>query len=235
MTYSFKHTEFEGPLDVLLDLIEARRLSITAVSLGKITDEYVVYIKSLSEFPLGEVSNFLVVASTLMLIKSRSLLPGLELEEEEERDIKDLEYRLKLLARIRELAKNIKDGWMRHPMFSRETLKGYEFGFIEPKGVTADSLFKSLENLVKSFPKVTELPEKTLEKVISIEEKMIELVGRLTARIKATFHDIVGAKNKLDIIIGFLAVLELVKEGALAVRQDERFGNIEIEKNKNYE
>ncbi|KKU03704.1 MAG: Segregation and condensation protein A [Candidatus Giovannonibacteria bacterium GW2011_GWA2_45_21] len=235
MTYSFKHGEFEGPLDVLLDLIEARRLSITAVSLGKITDEYVVYIKSLSEFPLGEVSNFLVVASTLMLIKSRSLLPGLELEEEEERDIKDLEYRLKLLARIRELAKNIKDGWMRHPMFSREALKGYEFGFIEPKGVTADSLFKSLENLVKSFPKVTELPEKTLEKVISIEEKMIELVGRLTARIKATFHDIVGAKNKLDIIIGFLAVLELVKEGALAVRQDERFGNIEIEKNKNYE
>src|SRR3989338_5263092 len=217
MTYSFKHTEFEGPLDVLLDLIEARRLSITAVSLGKITDEYVVYIKSLSEFPLGEVSNFLVVASTLMLIKSRSLLPGLVLEEEEERDIKDLEYRMKLLARIRELAKNIKDGWMRHPMFSRETLKGYEFGFIEPKGVTADSLFKSLE------------------KVISIEEKMIELVGRLTARIKATFHDIVGAKNKLDIIIGFLAVLELVKEGALAVRQDERFGNIEIEKNKNYE
>ena len=76
-----------------------------------------------------------------------------------------------------------------------------------------------------------ELPEKTLEKVISIEEKMIELIGRLTARIKATFNDIVGAKNKLDVIIGFLAVLELVKEGALLARQDERFGSIEIEKN----
>lgn len=231
MTYTFKHVEFEGPLDVLLDLIEARKLSITAVSLGKITDEYVAYIKSLSEFPLGEVSNFLVVASTLMLIKSRSLLPGLELMEEEERDIEDLEARLKLLAQIRELSRNIKDSWMRRPMFSREALKGYEFGFVEPKGVTADSLYKSLENLIKSFPKVMELPEKTLEKVISIEEKMIELVGRLTARIKATFHDIVGAKNKLDIIVGFLAVLELVKEGALAVRQDERFGSIEIEKN----
>src|SRR3989344_3433563 len=230
MTYSFKHGEFEGPLDVLLDLIEARRLSITAVSLGKITDEYVVYIKSLSEFPLGEVSNFLVVASTLMLIKSRSLLPGLELMEEEERDIEDLETRLKLLARIRELSRNIKDGWMRHPMFSREALKGYEFGFIEPKGITADSLYKSLENLIKSFPKIIELPEKTLEKVISIEEKMIELVGRLTARIKSTFHDIVGTRNKLDIIVGFLAVLELVKEGALAVRQDERFGKEEIKK-----
>lgn len=232
MTYTFKHGEFEGPLDLLLDLIEARKLSITAVSLGKITDEYVKYIKSLSDFPLGEVSNFLVVASTLMLIKSRSLLPGLELEEEEEKDIKDLEYRLKMLARIRELSRNIKDGWMRHPMFSREALKGYELGFIEPKGTTADILFKSLENLIKSFPKVMELPEKTLEKVISIEEKMIELVGRLTARIKATFHDIVGAKNKLDVIIGFLAVLELVKEGALLARQDERFGNIEIEKNE---
>ncbi|MDP3784508.1 MAG: segregation/condensation protein A, partial [bacterium] len=180
----------------------------------------------------GEVANFLVVASTLMLIKSRSLLPGLELEKEEEQDIADLEMRLKILSRIRELSGHIKKDWARAPMFSREALAGIEVGFIEPKKVTPEGLFASLENLIKSFPKIVELPARTLEKVISIEEKMIELVGRLTARIKASFREVVGSKNKIDVIVGFLAVLELVKQGALLVEQNERFGNIEIEKNE---
>jgi len=230
MSYKFKLPEFEGPLDVLLDLIEAHKLSIGTVSLAKITDEYVNYIKSLSQFPISDVANFLVVASTLMLIKSRSLLPGLELEKEEEQDIYDLEMRLKVLARIRELSGNIKSNWARRPMFSREALAGIEVGFIEPKKVSAEGLFAALDNLIKSFPKVLELPERTLEKVISIEEKMIELVGRLSARIKASFREVVGSKNKIDVIVGFLAVLELVKQGALLVEQNERFGNIEIEK-----
>ena len=231
MAYNFKLGEFEGPLDLLLDMIEARKLSISSVSLSAITDDYIKHIKTLTDFPLAEVSNFLVVASTLMLIKSRSLLPSLELEKEEEQDIRDLEERLKLLARIRELSKNIKSGWVKHPMFSRDPIAGYEFGFIEPKEVTAESLYKSLENLIKSFPKIVKLQQKTLETVISIEEKMIELVSRLTAKIKSSFRDIVGSKNKTEVIVGFLAVLELVKQGALLVKQDERFGNIEIEKN----
>ena len=231
MTYNFKLGEFEGPLDLLLDLIEQRKLSISAVSLANITDDYVKHIKSLADFPIEEVADFLVVASTLMLIKSRSLLPSLELAEEEERDIADLESRLKLLAQIRELSKNIKSEWAHHPMFAREAMQGYQFRFIEPAGINQESLFKSLENLVKSFPKIVDLPARTLEKVISIEEKMIELVGRLSAKIKSSFHEMLGSKNKVEIIVGFLAVLELVKQGALLVKQDERFGNIEIEKN----
>lgn len=232
MTYRFKLPEFEGPLDLLLDLIEARKLSISAVSLAKITDDYIKHIKSLKDFPLEEVSNFLVVASTLMLIKSRSLLPGLELLAEEERDIRDLEARLKLLAQIRELSKNIKSSWLKNPSFSREALQGMNFGFIEPAGLTIESLSAALEALVKSFPKIIHLPEKTLEKVISIEEKMIELVSRLSTRLKASFHELVGSKNKLEVIVGFLAILELIKQGALLVKQEERFGNIEIKKNE---
>ena len=232
MSYKFKQGEFEGPLDLLLDLIEARKLSISAVSLAQITEDYIKYIKSFGDFPLYEVSNFLVVAATLMLIKSRALLPGLELIEEEEWDIKDLETRLELLQYLRELSKNIKSGWAKYPLFSREALQGIEMSFIEPKGVTTASLFSALEQLVKSFPKVDELPEKTLEKVISIEEKMLEFIGRITARIRASFRDLAGSKNKLEVIVGFLAVLELVKQGALVAKQEERFGNIEIERSQ---
>ncbi|MBI2024253.1 segregation/condensation protein A [Candidatus Giovannonibacteria bacterium] len=232
MNYKIKIGDFEGPLDVLLDFIEARKLSINSVSLSQVTDDYVKYIKSLSEFPIYEVSNFLVIASTLMLIKSKSLLPNLELLEEEKEEIRDLELRLKILANIRELSKNIKSGWLKNPIFSREPLAGYEFGFIRPEGVTPSTLYAALESLVKTFPKISELPEKTIEKVISIEEKMIELVGRISSRIKSSFNDIVGSNNKVDVIVGFLAVLELIKQGTLLVKQDRHFGEIELEKNE---
>ena len=230
MSYQIKLEQFEGPLDFLLDLIESRKLSISTVSLAKITDDYIKYIKTLKDLPLDEVSNFIVVAATLMLIKSRSLLPEFELQEEEQKDIQDLERRLKLLARLRELSRNIKEAWLASPAFSREAFQGFEFGFIEPKGTGASELVLALKFLVASFPKIAQLPEKTLEKVISIEEKMLELVGRLSERLKASFQELTGSKNKLEVIIGFLALLELVKQGALLVKQEERFGEIRVQK-----
>lgn len=230
MTYAFKVGEFEGPLSFLLELIEARKLSISAVSLAQIADEYIAHLKRLEKFPKEEVAEFLVVASTLMLIKSRSLLPTFELTEEEKQDIGDLELRLKMLSRMRELSKNIQAAWLRRPLFSREAFLGSSFGFIEPKGVTAAALRASLASLIAAFPKVAALPERTIKKVISIEEKMTELLARFSSRLQATFHEVVSSKEKADIIVGFLAVLELVKQGALLVQQEERFGNIELQK-----
>ena len=230
MNYKFKLDQFEGPLNLLLDMIESRKLSISSVSLAKITDEYIKHIRKLEEFPKEEVAEFLVVASTLMLIKSRSLLPGIELSEEEEKDIYDLEFRLNLLKKIRELSPHIKKAWAKNPAFSREAFFAMDLGFIEPKGVDANFLKESLASIIAAFPKIEMLPEKTIQKIISIEEKMLELVSRFSAKLKAGFHEIVASKNKTDVIVGFLALLELVKQGAFLVKQDERFGNIEIEK-----
>ncbi|MEK9166287.1 MAG: segregation/condensation protein A [Patescibacteria group bacterium] len=230
MAHTFKVGEFEGPLHLLLELIEARKLSISAVSLASIADEYLAHIKRLGEFPKEEAAEFLVVASTLMLIKSRSLLPALELTEEEKEEMGDLEVRLQLLKRIRDLSGNIAAGWQKSPLFSREAFTGSDFGFIGPKGITAESLRSALSSLITAFPKIAELPERTIQKIISIEEKMSELLARFSSRMQAAFHEVVGSGEKADIIVGFLAVLELVKQGALLVRQDERFGNIEIKK-----
>src|SRR4051794_29176459 len=85
---------YEGPLDLLLELIEKRKLLINDISLAAVTDEYIAKINSLSELPVGETADFIALAATLLLIKSRSLLPTLALSGEEERDIKELEYRL---------------------------------------------------------------------------------------------------------------------------------------------
>ncbi len=230
MSYKIKLEKFEGPLDLLLDMIEAKKLSISSVSLAQITDEYVKYIRTLQNFPREEVADFLVIASTLMLIKSRALLPGLELSAEEEEDISDLEFRLKLLERIRALSANIKADWQKHPIFSREAFCGIDFGFVEPARLKVADLSSALSDLVRSFPKISALPEKTLEKVVSIEEKMLELVTRLSERLKSSFHELVKTKNKLELIVGFLALLELVKQGALLVKQEERFGRIDLEK-----
>jgi len=232
MSYKIKLGEFEGPLDLLLDLIEARKLSISSVSLAKITGDYVKHVGTLKDFPRGEVADFLVVASTLMLIKSRALLPGLELDAEEEGDIADLELRLKLLARVRELSQNIKSGWLSHPAFSRERFAGIKFGFIAPEGLKITDLERALAAIVKTFPKIAALPSVAIGKVISIEEKMVELVARLSERLRASFHELVKSDNKLETIVGFLALLELVKQGALWVKQEERFGRIDLEKTK---
>src|SRR3989344_1126361 len=105
--YHIKTEAFQGPLDLLLQLIEKRKLHINDISLAHITDDYLAHIAGLETFPLKEAAHFILVASTLVLIKSRSLLPSLSLTDEEEGDIKDLERRLKEYKRIKELSLHI--------------------------------------------------------------------------------------------------------------------------------
>src|SRR3990167_5690510 len=107
-SYTVRTQVFEGPLDLLLELVTKRKLFVNDVSLAQVTDDFIRYIDERGEIPLGESAEFILVASTLMLIKSRSLLPMLELTEEEEESIHDLENRLALYARTKELAVELK-------------------------------------------------------------------------------------------------------------------------------
>ena len=92
--FKVKVGEFEGPLELILDLIEKRKLHISDISLSQVADEFIEYIKSFEEFPMSDSADFILVASTLLLIKSKSLLPNLPLTEEEQGSIEDLENRL---------------------------------------------------------------------------------------------------------------------------------------------
>src|SRR3989344_3794745 len=108
MTYIMKQEKFEGPMELLLELIEKEKLSISEISLAKVADEYISYVKGLEKIDPEELAEFLVVAAHLMLIKSRSLLPQLKLTEEEEGSIEELEKRLKEYQRLRQLAGELK-------------------------------------------------------------------------------------------------------------------------------
>ena len=102
MPITVKTSVYEGPLEVLLELIEKRKLLINDISLASVTDEYIARVNTMPHLPVGETAEFISLAATLLLIKSRSLLPNLQLSEEESRDIKELEYRLALYQLIKE-------------------------------------------------------------------------------------------------------------------------------------
>jgi segregation and condensation protein A len=234
MTYQIKLEKFEGPLAMLLELIEKRKLSINEVSLADVTDQYVEYLKTLEGFPLLEVSNFVAIVSTLILIKSASLIPSFELSEEETGDIKDLERRLQIYSQIRNFAAVLGQSFAKNIMFNREAFLGLSFGFLEPKGVTKQKLFSAMKQIIANLPVKEILPNALVKKTISLEKKIGDIIGRIQQQIELSFSDAIagGKKEKVEIIISFLAVLELIKRGFIIVEQSAVFENIKIMKNK---
>ena len=235
-SYTVKTGVFEGPLDILLELITERKLFVNDVSLAQVTDDFIKYLAEHEDYPLGESAEFIVVASTLMLIKSRSLLPTLKLTEEEEESIHDLEDRLALYARVKELSLGLKNIFGKKIIFEKTPSK-HQFIFFSPDSKTdTANLLEALERVIESLPKKEVLSKVTVKKVISLEEMIERLSERITRNLSLSFKHFTkqGAmgearEERLNIIVGFLAVLELVKRGILGVRQEQNFGDITMQ------
>jgi segregation and condensation protein A len=236
--YAVKTEVFEGPLALLLDLVEKRKLFVNDVSISLVTDDFIEYLNSHEEFPIGESAEFIVVASTLMLIKSRSLLPGLELTEEEKESIEDLEERLRLYAKAKELSQHIKKIFGKNVIFEKMPSKSDIIVFSPDQHTNLPELAMALEKVVESLPKKEILPKAIVRKIISLEEAIEKLAERISKSTHLNFNDLykgsidstkgLSYENKVTIIVGFLAMLELVKRGAIRVSQENK-GEIEIE------
>ncbi len=236
--YAVKTPVFEGPLELLLDLIEKRKLFVNDVSLAQVSDDFIKYIENHEEFPISESAEFIVVASTLMLIKSRSLLPMLELTPEEKESIEDLEERLRLHARAKELALHIKKLFGKNIIFEKLPSKNQMVIFSPDKHTNLAELGMVLEKVLESLPKKEVLPKAVVKKMISLEETIEKLAERISQSARMNFRDFyknsidsskgLSHENKVTIIVGFLAMLELVKRGAIRVTQENK-GEIEIE------
>jgi segregation and condensation protein A len=231
--YKVKTGVFEGPLDLLLDLIEKRKLFVNDVSLAEVTDDFIKYIETHDEYPLDESAEFILIASTLMLVKSRSLLPMLPLTEEEEISIEDLENRLVVYGRIKELSLEIKKLYGARIIFEKTPSKTETVVFSPDKNTTTEEMLRSLHRVLESLPKKESVPKALVRKMISLEEIIENLAERVSKGIKINFNEHYGTKGemthekKVMIIVGFLAMLELVKRGAIRVTQDG--GEIEME------
>jgi segregation and condensation protein A len=229
-SFQIKTEVFEGPLDLLLSLIEKRKLFINDIALSKVADDYITYLQSLEKFPIADSADFLVIASTLLLIKSRSLLPGLNLTDEEQKDIGDLEKRLKIYQRIKELSLHIKNSFGKNIIYFPEPRKTIPV-FSPDETITSNNLLTSILSVIKALPKIENIPKAIVKKVISLEEMIGNLTTRIQSSIKLSFREFakVGKEERVNVIISFLAMLELVKQGIVSVKQNNQFEDIEIE------
>ena len=223
--------EVEGPLELILDLIEKRKLHISDVSLSQVADEFIEYIKSFEEFPIADSADFILVPSTLLLIKSKSLLPNLALTEEEQGSIEDLEKRLAVYKRYKELSAGLGKMFGNFLYFAEEKKK-INVVFSPTSDITLASLKSALQEALQNMPaKIEELPKVVVDKIISLEEMVEKLSKRIKISLRTSFKDFagMGKTEKVNVIVSFLAMLELVKQGLVRVNQNRHFEDIQIE------
>lgn len=229
--------KFQGPLGLLLKLIEQEELDITEIALAKIADEYLEYVKSSSQIDPEEMADFLVMAARLLYIKSKALLPYLVSAEEEE-DINELEKQLKMYKEFVEASVKIsaligKKKFLFSPLLINKNFrrpKREKTSFVPPKGITVMLLADRFKELLERFAAKEEpLDEKSLGVKISIEERIDYIRDMLSKKIRFSFSQFLKtASSRTEVIVNFLAVLELAKQRELVFEQDELFSEIHI-------
>lgn len=235
---NIKLKQFEGPLGLLLQLIEKQEMDITEVSLASVAGQYVNYIKSLDKINPEEMADFLVVATRLLLIKSKALLPYLRAEEEEE--IEEFEKQLKMYKEFLEAMKQVearlkKKKFMFAREFNRKAILSLAPGislFSPPKKLTAKELAAVFQGIIGNLELIEDLEEEVIERKVKIEDKIMAIQKMLINRINISFKKVfTNTESKTDIIVSFLAMLELVKQRNINVTQKDLFEDIEISKN----
>ncbi len=224
--------QFSGPLDVLLSLIEERKLYINELSLSEVTDKYLSYVQGLPGLPLNETSQFILIASTLLLIKSRSLLPSLEISNEEEHDIQELTERLEHYQVIKRATRLLAHSW--HGPHLREQVKQPVSPVIifSPGEATIERLTAIAHTLVRALPVQSFRNEAVVEAVVSLEEVLARFRDRITRVARTQFSHIAAGAPRHEVILHFLALLELVKGGDISAEQSGAFDDIIVESHR---
>lgn len=225
----FKLNQFTGPLDILLSLIDEKKLDITSISLSEVTEQYIRYLDSLEDKKEDELADFLVIAARLLLLKSRLLLPQFMGEEDEG---PSLESQLKLYKAFLDASKKVQVLWNTESRaFFRVEPPRKAPGFVPPQNVTLENLHHFMVQLVERLKPIKPLPVTTIDKGLSLKETIQRIRDLLSKKKKMQFSDLLqNTENKTELIIGFLALLELVKQRTVLLRQEGIFSDIVVEK-----
>lgn len=231
--YKVQTPVYEGPLDLLLSLIERAELNITAISLATVTDQYLSYLRGLEQMKPEEISSFLVIAAKLAQIKSEALLPRpIEREPGEEDPGEELVELLILYKRCKEIA-----AWMmeRQEKNLRTYLRVAPPPRVEAKldlsNLTLEGLLAAAESAFAKGKKKEALGTVIAPPRITIREK-IELIAKVMSNVqRIAFSGLIAEKaTRIEIVVTFLAMLELIKRYKITAVQNELFGEIEFEK-----
>ena len=236
MKYKVKLEIFEGPLDLLLYLIKKEEIDIYDIPIAKITDQYLEYLEMMKLLDLDIAGEFIVMAATLMQVKSKMLLPPEEVPEEE---MQEEDPRAELVKRLLEY-KKFKE--VADELASKEAMAGQLYSRKDeekPVFESEDSPFfeASIFDLLTAFSKILkEVPKETFYKLVKDEftvgEKIHDIFHILVNKPKIYFSKLFSqAKSKMEIIVTFLAILELIRLKEILIIQKQPFAEIEIIRN----
>ncbi|MBI4427439.1 MAG: segregation/condensation protein A [Candidatus Magasanikbacteria bacterium] len=227
----FKLDKFSGPLDVLLNLIEEKQMSVSELALSEVTEQFLDHLSKIEDKRPEDLADFLVVATRLLFIKSRELLPQLGKDEEDGPSLAD---QLRLYQAFISASKKFNRRWNepRRSVFRVEPPRR-PAEFIPPKNFSAENLRSSLEKLIRKLKPLPPLPQTQIDKTVSVKEK-IEEIKKILARAKqaSLFGILKGSRSRTELIVSFLALLELVKQEGIFLKQGGNFEDIMMERVK---
>jgi segregation and condensation protein A len=225
MAVEVQTTHFSGPLDLLLSLVAEKKMSITELALAEVTEQYVHSIDVLEEKDPDELADFLVIATKLLLLKSKSLLPQFFPEEE---DGPSLAEQLKLYKAFVDASKEIHDIWENsNKTYFRIEPTRRPTEFVPPGNFVEDKMHACMVQLVHRLAPLKPLPQVKIDKTVSIKERISHMKIMLKKVKQVRFAEMLGeSANKTEIIVGFLAILELVKQQAVSLKQSDAFDDI---------
>lgn len=230
--FVFALPAFQGPLDLLLQLIEREELDITEVSLVQVTGQYLAHLRSSETLDIGAMAEFVAVGARLLLLKSRALLPRDPTEtagdEDDEGDIRGLIEALREYRRFKQAAEFLREREVGHGSYRRDVPPP---AVPLPTGldtVTLQSLVEAIREVIERLPE--DEPEGEVEREpVRLSDRISSLVDTLETSGRASFRTLIqGATSRTMVIVDFMAVLELVKQRYLEARQGEAFGDIEL-------
>ena len=234
MNYNINIPEFEGPLDLLLHLIKQSNIDIYDISIDDITKQYLNYINKMEEMNLNIASEYLVMAAELIEMKSSSLLPKKETEDDEyEEDPKE-----RLINRLLEYEayKNMTDTFKelesyRHEVFTKERDSLIEYQEVNKNidyGVNLDDLINALNKFLEEKEVQKPLNTKITNKEYSIHKRSNEIKNILKKKKKVTFNDLFDVITKEYVVVTFLSILSMTRKQEITIEQDNNFNDIVI-------
>lgn len=222
---------FEGPLDLLLQLVEAEKLEITEISLIQVVEPFIQKLEERrGSIPTDELADFLVVAAKLVYLKSKAIIPSILDEELEEGP--DLATQLRTYKAFAHLAQKINLRVIENRRSFNRQSRGQEKiqpGFRPPPELTKGQLHDLFDRFLRRLKPLVELPKAAIDRVVTIEEKMALLQEKIKHAVKVSFRSILKeSQDKREMIVSFLALLELVKQRVIRVQQGTLFEEIEL-------
>jgi segregation and condensation protein A len=235
MEYTVLINEFEGPLDLLLHLIKKEDIEIMDINIEAITKQYLDYLKAMEEINLDIASEYLVMAAELMLIKSSSLLPNQEEDEEVEELKENLINKLIAYQKYKELLPELKELEIeRQEIYTKikEDINSYKDEELNLEGITLESLTNAFLKFLNKQEEKKPLNTKVTHKEYSVTKRSNEIKQILKEKNKVSFDELFEVLTKSYVVVTFLSILELSRNRELVITQDNNFDKIYLERGK---